>query len=73
MLDNKKDSPEEVLQKIMLHSKGVLLWSHRGIEIHQERCQKDIVYLDVTGSIIWTEKGSPPFYVCELVRNPHKN
>lgn len=65
MLDKKKDSPDEVLQKVMLHPKGV----H-----YQERCQEDIVYLDATGSIMWKQKGSPPFYVYELVvRNPHKN
>lgn len=39
----------------------------------KERCQEDIVYLDATGSIIKKEKGSPPFYVYELVvRNPQK-
>ncbi|XP_039657009.1 uncharacterized protein LOC120559388 [Perca fluviatilis] len=74
MLDQKKGSPDEVLQKVMLHPKGVLLWSRRGIEIYQERCQEDIVYLDATGSIMRKQKGSPPFYVYELVvRNPHKN
>lgn len=74
MLKKKKDSPDEVLQKIMLQPKGVLLWSQRGIEIYQERCREDIVYLDATGSIMRKEKGSPPFYVYELVvRNPQKN
>lgn len=67
MLDKKKDSPDEVLQKVMLHPKGVLLWSRRGIEKYN-------VYLDATGSIMRKQKGSPPFHVYELVvRNPHKN
>lgn len=58
----------------MLHPKGVQLWSSRSIDIYQERCQEDIVYLDATGSIIKKEKSSPPFYVYELVvRNPQKN
>ena len=74
MLENKKNSSEEVLQKVFLHPKGILLWSKRGIEIFQDRCCEDIVYLDATGSIKKKEKGSPPFYVYELVvRNPQKN
>ncbi|XP_034054814.1 uncharacterized protein LOC117534693 [Gymnodraco acuticeps] len=73
MLENKKNNPDEVLQKVFVHPKGVLLWSIRSIEIFQERCKEDIVYLDATGSIKKKEKGSPPFYVYELVvRNPQK-
>lgn len=73
MLEKKKNIPDEVLQKVMFHPKGVLLWSSRSIEMYQERCQEDIVYLDATGSIIKKEKDSPPFYVYELVfRNPQK-
>ena len=33
-----------------MHPKGVLLWSLRSIELYQERCWEDIVYLDATGS-----------------------
>lgn len=73
MLQKRTKSPDEVLQKVMLHPKGVLLWSKRSIHIYQERCQEDIIYLDATGSIMRRETGSPPFYVYELVvRNPHK-
>ncbi|XP_059376293.1 uncharacterized protein LOC132112707 isoform X2 [Carassius carassius] len=73
MLQKRTNSPDEVLQKVMLHPKGVLLWSKRSIHIYQERCQEDIIYLDATGSIMRRETGSPPFYVYELVvRNPHK-
>ena len=73
MLETKKNTPEEVLQKVFLHPKGVLLWSLRSIEIFQERCREDIIYLDATGSIKKKEKGSPPFYVYELVvRHPTK-
>lgn len=73
MLKNKSNCEDEVLQQVFLHPKGVLLWSQRSIEIFQERCREDIVYLDATGSIKKAEKGSPPFYIYELVvRNPHK-
>lgn len=73
MIGKKSNTADEVLQKVFLHPKGVLLWSQRGIEIYQERCREDIIYLDATGSIKKKEKGSPPFYVHELVvRNPQK-
>lgn len=73
MLQKTTNSPDEVLQKVLLHPKGVLLWSKRSIHIYQERCQEDIIYLDATGSIMRRETGSPPFYVYDLVvRNPHK-
>ncbi|XP_034551979.1 uncharacterized protein LOC117821656 [Notolabrus celidotus] len=73
MVQKRTNSPDEVLQKVFLHPKGVLLWSQRSFEIYQERCREDIVYLDATGSIKKKEKGSPPFYVNELVvRHPHK-
>ncbi|XP_049330090.1 uncharacterized protein LOC111193479 [Astyanax mexicanus] len=73
MVEQKTNGPDEVLQKVFLHPKGVMLWSIRGIEIFQDRCREDIVYLDATGSIKKKEKGSPPFYVYEVVvRNPQK-
>ncbi len=73
-LEKKQNSPDEILQKVMLHPKGVLLWSQKSIELYQDRCREDIIYLDATGSIMRKEKDSPPFYVYELVvRNPHKN
>ncbi len=62
-LEKKQNSPDEILQKVMLHPKGVLLWSQKSIELYQERCREDIVYLDATGSIMRKEKDSPPFYV----------
>lgn len=73
MVANKKNNPEDVLQKVMLHPKGVFLWSSKSIEIFQSRCREDIVYLDATGSIMKKRKGLPPFCVYELVvRNPRK-
>lgn len=73
MVANKDNNPEEVLQHVILHPKGVYLWSKRGIEIFNQRCQEDIVYLDATGSIMKKKAGSPPTYVYELVvRNPKK-
>lgn len=59
MLEKKKNSPEEVLQEVFLHPKGVLLWSLRSIEIFQERCREDIIYLDATGSIKKKGEGLP--------------
>nr|XP_046226495.1 uncharacterized protein LOC124049206 [Scatophagus argus] len=74
MLGKKRKSPDEVLQKVFLHPKGVMLWSLRSIDVFQERCREDIVYLDATGSIKKKEKDCPPFYVYELVvRSPKKN
>ena len=74
MVKMKTNAADEVLQKVFLHPKGVLLWSLRSIEVYQERCREDILYLDATGSIIKKDKDSPPFYVYELVvRNPKKN
>uniref|UniRef100_A0AAV2JI36 Uncharacterized protein n=1 Tax=Knipowitschia caucasica TaxID=637954 RepID=A0AAV2JI36_KNICA len=35
-----------VLKNMLLRPKGVMLWSLRGIQIYQERCKEDIVYLD---------------------------
>ncbi|CAL8275624.1 unnamed protein product [Arctogadus glacialis] len=35
-------------KKVLLHLIGVLLWSQRSIEIDQERCREDILYLDAT-------------------------
>lgn len=74
MVDRKKNTPDEVLQTVFLHPKGVLLWSLQSIAIYHDRCREDIVYLDATGSIKTKEKGSPPFYVYQLVvRNTKKN
>lgn len=73
MVANKKNNPEDVLQKVMLHPKGVFLWSSKSIEIFQSRCREDLVYLDATGSIMKKRKCLPPFCIYELVvRNPWK-
>jgi len=52
MVDEKRDEPDEVLQKVILHPKGVMLWSKKSIKIFHQRCKEDIVYLDATGSIV---------------------
>ena len=73
MLDRRGKSEDEVLQKVFLEPKGVMLWSSKSIAVFHDRSKQDIVYLDATGSIKTKEKGSPPFYVYELVvRNPEK-
>ena len=49
------------------------MWSSKSISIYYQRTKEDIVYIDATGSIKSKEKGSPPYYVYELVvRNPQK-
>lgn len=74
MVEDKKDGPDEVLQKIILHPKGVMLWSKHSISIFHKRSKEDIVYLDATGSILKkTNHKEGPFYIYELVvRNPKK-
>lgn len=72
MVENKKNNPNDVLQKVMLHPKGVLLWFSRSIEIFQSRCQEDSLF-GCYRQYHQKRKGSPPFYVHELiVRNPQK-
>lgn len=73
MLDKKKGTPDEVLQNVMMHPKGLFLWSKRGIEIYYSRCQEDVVYIDSACCCLKKNKDLPPFYVYELVvRNPQK-
>lgn len=69
MVEEKKDEPNEVIQKVILHPKGVMLWSKKSIDIFHQRCEEDIVYLDATGSIVKKRKHSTgPFYVYELMK-----
>ena len=73
MTEERTDDPAEVLQKLLLEPKGVMLWSKRSIEIFHNRCKEDIKYLNATGSK--SKSSSRPFYVglYELVvRNPRK-
>ncbi|XP_057198393.1 uncharacterized protein LOC130559383 isoform X2 [Triplophysa rosa] len=74
MVNEKRDEPDEVIQKVILHPKGVMLWSKKSIDIFHQRCKYDIVYLDATGSIVKkSEHSTGPFYIYELVvRNPNK-
>ena len=41
MVEEKTDEPDEVLQKVLLHPKGVMLWSKRSIGIFRKRSQED--------------------------------
>ena len=63
-----------LIQKVIQHPKGVMLWSLVTIQLFAERAKEDIVYVDATGSIIKKEKGeSAPFYIYEIVvRHPLK-
>lgn len=74
LVENKSNSKTDVLQKLILHPRGVMLWSKRSLEIFHSQCEEDIVYLDATGSIMKRGKlTKAPFYVYELVvRNPKK-
>ena len=74
MVEEKTDEDNEVLQKVILHPKGVMLWSKNTIGLFHQRCRDDIVYIDATGSIVQKARGkSAPFYVYELVvRHPIK-
>ncbi|KAF4097933.1 hypothetical protein G5714_021941 [Onychostoma macrolepis] len=74
LINEQKGSDNEVLQRVMMHLKGIMLWSKKTQSVFYKRWKEDIVYLDATGSVI--QKGSsasPPYYVYELVvRNPSK-
>jgi len=74
MVEEKTDEDNEVLQKVLLHPKGVMLWSKNTIRLFHRRCRDDIVYIDATGSIVQKAQGkTAPFYVYELVvRHPIK-
>lgn len=64
MVEDKTDEDNEVLQKVLLHPKGVMLWSKNTIRLFHQRCRDDIVYIDATGSIVQKARGkSAPFYV----------
>lgn len=57
MLQKQRNTPDEVLQKVFLHPRGVLLWSLRSIQIFWERCQED-----ATGSIKKRERKDLPLF-----------
>lgn len=68
MVDLKTGKDSEVLQKVLMHPKGVILWSKKTLSVFYKRCKNDITYLDATRSIVQkATKGSAPFYVYELV------
>ena len=74
MSEDKKDTDDQLIQKLILQPKGVMLWSKKTIQLFHKRSKEDIVYLDATGSIVKKAKGeSTPFYIYELVvRSPVK-
>ncbi len=74
LIDHQRGTDNDVLQKVMMQPKGVMLWSNKTLSVFYKRCKNDIVYLDATGSVIKKSTAeSPPYYVYELVvRNPSK-
>lgn len=60
----KTDEPDEVLQKVLLPPKGVMLWSKRSIRIFHKRSKEDIVYIYATGSILKTAKTKWGSFLC---------
>lgn len=74
MVNLKNDEDSEVLQKVLMPPKGVVLWSKKTLSVFYTRSKNDIVYLDATGSIVQKDSASSaPFYFYELVvRNPSK-
>lgn len=74
MVTLKSQEDNNVLQKVLMHPKGVMLWSKKTLCVFYKRCKTDIVYLDATGSIVQkNSSSSAPYYVYELVvRNPVK-
>uniref|UniRef100_A0A669CZJ1 PHD-type domain-containing protein n=4 Tax=Oreochromis TaxID=8139 RepID=A0A669CZJ1_ORENI len=74
LIDRQQGLPNEVLQRVLLHPKGIMLWSKKTLSVFYQRCKDDIVYFDATGSIISKDNASAtPYYVYEvIVRNPFK-
>lgn len=74
IVEENTEEQDEVLQKVLLLPKGVMLWSQSSIAIFHVRSKEDIVYLDAAGSNVNTsQKSEGPFYVYEgLVRHPRK-
>ncbi len=52
LIDHQRGTDNDVLQKVMMHPKGVMLWSNKTLSVFYKRCKNDIVYLDATGSVI---------------------
>uniref|UniRef100_A0A1A8B0C6 Ubiquitin-like protease family profile domain-containing protein n=1 Tax=Nothobranchius furzeri TaxID=105023 RepID=A0A1A8B0C6_NOTFU len=74
LIDRQQGLPNEVLQRVLLHPKGIMLWSQKTLIVFYQWCKDDIVYFDATGSIISKDNASAtPYYVYEIiVRNPFK-
>ena len=52
MVESKTGSDDEVLQTVILHPRGVMLWSKKTLSLFFKRCTTDILYFDATGSVI---------------------
>lgn len=74
MSEGEQGTDDQLIQKIVLQPKRVMLWSMKTINLFHKRSKEDIVYLDATGSIVEKATGeSPPFTIYKLVlRNPVK-
>lgn len=56
IVEERTDQWDEVLQKVLLLPKDVMLWSQASMPIFHQRSKEDIVYLDATVSIVNTSK-----------------
>lgn len=55
LIEQQHGTDNEVLQRVMMHPKGIMLWSRKTLSVFFKRCKEDIVYLDATGSVIRKE------------------
>ncbi len=73
IIDEQPGTDNDVLQNVLMHPKGIMLWSTKTLSVFYKRSKEDIVYLDATGSVIKKRPQNPPYYVYELVvRNPSR-
>ncbi len=67
IIDEQPGTDNDVLQNVLMHPKGIMLWSRKTLSVFYKRSKEDIVYLDATGSVIQKRAQNPPYYVYELV------
>ncbi len=73
IIDEQPGTDNDVLQNVLMHPKGIMLWLRKTLSVFYKRSKEDIVYLDATGSVIQKSAQNPPYYVYELVvRNPSR-
>ncbi len=52
IIDEQPGTDNYVLQNVLMHPKGIMLWSRKTLSVFYKRSKEDIVYLDATGSVI---------------------